>query len=236
VDGGGFGPFDGIADAWDWTFNESSYEGAITLNRESTEIPIEHRVVCEFNLTTITTPPPVKASLIFRLRGAPRFPAPDTEVDLYSYPADLQEKAGDFSANAIALVSRHRVAPFQASTPFLVDAGRIVNDALRLGLTSVAFRVQISPNTQANSSQAFMDALDADPATKPTLIIDTVVPGDADRDFDVDLIDFAAFRACLVGPGFVASSRCRVFDFDLDGDVDLSDFDGFTSYTGYFPR
>ncbi len=51
------------------------------------------------------------------------------------------------------------------------------------------------------------------------------VPGDADGDADVDWQDVAAFVACgtrAAVPQNVAS--CRVFDFDGDSDLDMSDF------------
>lgn len=55
-------------------------------------------------------------------------------------------------------------------------------------------------------------------------------PGDADRDGDVDLVDYDAFSDCMEGPGLtpeplsVTLDKCiDTFDFDADGDVDLED-------------
>jgi hypothetical protein len=55
--------------------------------------------------------------------------------------------------------------------------------------------------------------------------------GDLDRDFDIDLDDFALWSGCLNGPNRVqpAPPGCpneRYFpsDLDDDGDVDLADF------------
>ncbi len=54
------------------------------------------------------------------------------------------------------------------------------------------------------------------------------VPGDSDGDGDVDLVDYAAFAGCLVGPrGGLAEPECGVFDFDADLDVDVEDFGAF---------
>lgn len=54
-----------------------------------------------------------------------------------------------------------------------------------------------------------------------------VAPGDADGDGDVDLFDYAAFSACVSGPGVPAGTVCETFDLDSDGDVDLADFGAF---------
>ncbi|UCC31331.1 MAG: hypothetical protein JSU86_03460 [Phycisphaerales bacterium] len=52
----------------------------------------------------------------------------------------------------------------------------------------------------------------------------TPVDADFDDDDDTDLMDFAAFRSCLTGPGVLRSSECRLRDIDRDGHVDLKDF------------
>lgn len=51
------------------------------------------------------------------------------------------------------------------------------------------------------------------------------VPGDMDRDGDIDSDDYVGFESCLEGPGagYAAAECCNV-DFDLDADVDLLDF------------
>lgn len=52
--------------------------------------------------------------------------------------------------------------------------------------------------------------------------------GDYDNNGQVDLADFAEFPDCLTGPGGgYANPDCQAFDTNLDGDVDLHDFDGF---------
>ena len=47
--------------------------------------------------------------------------------------------------------------------------------------------------------------------------------GDADRDGDVDMLDFSAFADCLGGPAEPAAD-CAAFDVDENGAVDLRDF------------
>jgi plastocyanin len=65
-----------------------------------------------------------------------------------------------------------------------------------------------------------------------TGVVEVVVPGDADRDLDVDLDDYAHFGECSGGPAILAPPPpCRLLSFeiadlDLDGDVDLADFAG----------
>lgn len=58
--------------------------------------------------------------------------------------------------------------------------------------------------------------------------------GDANGDGTVDLADFAAFEACLLGPaGGLAEPGCACVDFDTSDDVDLMDFAEFqTAFSG----
>lgn len=232
VDGAPWGPFDGVADNSDWSFNESGYEGAIALSHGAVGA-FERRVVFEFNLLTVSFTHPVTAKLLFALRGTTVFPAPNTVVTLYSYPGNLQEQATDYFAGPNTVVSRVTLVPFQGLTPFARSAGRLVNDALRRGETAVGIRFQIDPATTDPFVQAFMDVLDSTPETKPALQIEDIVPGDADGDDDVELDDFHAFANCFAGPGFAASQACRKFDFDLDNDVDLRDEYEFEYYYSF---
>lgn len=60
-----------------------------------------------------------------------------------------------------------------------------------------------------------------------------LVMGDFDRNQSVDLSDFAEWTYCMSGPGNVTLSPCcRIFDFELDGDVDLSDLASFQTVHG----
>ncbi len=224
VDGGVFGPFDGVPDSWDWTFNETSYEGAISLVTDPPVSAMEHRVFWEYDLSGVTIEPPVSAVLSFVMRGPPVFPFPDVEVFVYSYPADLSETPEDFFVGPAVLQGSAVVESFQSPTDFTVIVSGAVNEALVSGADRVGFRFQIDPDTPNVASQAFIDALDSEPETKPVLTISegvSGVPGDADGDGDVDLTDYAVFLDCVAAPDGVS---CDVFDFDGDADVDVNDF------------
>jgi hypothetical protein len=54
------------------------------------------------------------------------------------------------------------------------------------------------------------------------------VPGDGDRDCDIDLDDYMMFANCLLGPVDELGLGCDVFDMDMDGDVDVHDTAAFT--------
>ncbi len=229
ADGGNFGTFDGIPDAWDWFFNGSSYEGAITLTRGE-QPGLEYRVVWEYNLAAVSAESPVIATLSFQLRGSTRFPAEPAVVHIYSYPADLVESASDFSAGPAVLEWAEPIEARQPATTFRIDVSRAVSAALSDGTGAVGFRFQIDPETTHDSNQAFMDVLEAEPNTKPLLTVTERVPGDYDGDRDVDMIDFSALTTCLSGPGSRVSPACAVFDFDADADVDLEDLQSFEEY------
>lgn len=226
------GPFDGVPDEADWTFNESSYEGAITLATDPPESSIEHRVVWEYDLGDVTLPPPVTATLTFKLRPAPIFPHPDVEVHVVSYPADLEETLQDFSAGPAVLQGIAVVPAFPAPTAqYVIDVSGAVSSALSGGVGAVAFRFQIDPQTPHPANQTFIDALDSNPLTKPILTISEggdPVPGDHDGDGDVDRWDYAAFFVCAF-PG-ESGGDCDLFDFNADGAVDLLDFGDFQSF------
>lgn len=225
VDGGIYGPFDGTPDAWDWSFNESGYEGSITRSTVRPESSLEHRVVWEYDLRGRNLRPPVAASLSFTIRGAPVFPLPDTPVHVYAYPADLVESPGDYSVGPAVYQGRVTVVPFQPPTDYSLNVARAVEEAVRSGRNMVAFRFQVDPNTPQTRHQAFIDALDSEPDTKPALRVETAMPCDDDRDGDVDLADFAGFFECLSGPDAETVPReCHIFDTDGDQDVDLMDY------------
>lgn len=233
ADGGVYGPFDGVADNADWYFNESSYEGSITLATQTPESSLEHRVVWEYNLSSVSLTPPVSATFFFTIRGAPVFPRPDVDVHVYSYPADLVESMSDFSEGPTELQGSVTLSPYQAPTEFSLDVSNVVSGALSTGSDKVAFRFQVDPGAASDVNQAFMDAVDSDPTTKPYLVIDALpVPGDTDGDGDVDLDDFTSFPSCMAGPEIDVDTNCEKFDFDADLDVDLTDFALFQSYFG----
>lgn len=127
------------------------------------------------------------------------------------------------------------VSPLQPTTRYSMNVSRTVEDAIRAGKQMVAFRIQIDPATPNDRNQAFMDALDSEPETKPRLSVEIALPGDDDRDGDVDLDDYAGFVECLSGPGVDdLPSACHVHDFDGDEDVDLEDVAAFQgAFTGF---
>ncbi len=56
------------------------------------------------------------------------------------------------------------------------------------------------------------------------------IPGDWDGDGDVDHDDYAAYALCMTGPeGTALGPGCNAFDFDVDLDVDLADYQTFVS-------
>lgn len=237
VDGGSYGVFDGIGDAADWIFNESSYEGAIALSFPYPPMPgLERRVVFEYNLNVVTAQPPIVATLSFRLRGSTIFPAQPAGVEIYAYPADLLEQLSDFSAGPAVFIAEVFVVPFQTAALYEININSQVNEALGAGTKKVAFRFQIDPTTAPNSNQAFMDALDSNPATKPFITIHDRIPGDFDGDHDVDVNDYALMAPCITGPNQSIIQACRPFDADLDGDVDLADFSAFLQDMALYAR
>jgi len=236
ADGGGLGGYDGIADGWNWMFGPVGFAGAVTLATETPGSAVEHRIVCEYDLRGVSLTTPLDAALTFTIRGASVFPFPDVTLHVYSYPADLIELPGDFSAQPVILQGAFTVMGMQAPRTETLDVTELVKSALLSGDKRVAFRFQIDPETPYASNQVFIDALDTEPATKPFLIIRSAVPGDADDDGDVDLDDFAILTDCLAGPGAppeptipgVTATDCLcVFDRDADADVDLDDFSRF---------
>jgi len=234
VDGGIYGDFDGIADGADWYFNQSSYEGSITLTTPPPpEDSVEHRLVWEYNLSSVSLAPPVSATLTFTIRGAPVWPFPDVDVFVLSYPADLQQTLDDFHSGPTAYQGSVTITPYQPPTEYSLKVDDLVSQALASGADKVALRFQVDPDTEDTTNQAFIDALDSNPTSKPYLSIALPrVPGDFNGDGDVDLDDFAELSPCLTAPctqppcvpHLYDSAACGRGDFDNDGDIDLTDF------------
>ena len=85
-----------------------------------------------------------------------------------------------------------------------------------------------------SDSDGVCDNVDLCPGTVPGALIDSQgcpvpIPGDYDRDGDVDLGDLAVLSACQSGPAVPASDSCQAgdFDFDFDTDVDMDDLGSF---------
>jgi hypothetical protein len=73
------------------------------------------------------------------------------------------------------------------------------------------------------------DLCDLCPATIDGVLVDIngcppFVPGDFDRDGDVDRADLAAFESCASCPGASYPAGCEAPDLDDDSDIDQSDF------------
>ncbi|HOB75539.1 MAG TPA: family 10 glycosylhydrolase [Phycisphaerae bacterium] len=73
------------------------------------------------------------------------------------------------------------------------------------------------------------DACDACPGTISGAPVDAqgcppLVPGDFDRDGDVDADDFDLFQSCFAGPGVPVESSCETKKLDADDDIDQDDF------------
>ncbi len=223
VDGGFYGPFDGVADQWDWTFNGvGGFEGVLTLSPSAMPGPLEQRVVWEFDVSGLSPAEPLTATLSFSLRGPPIYPFPDVVLQIYAYPADLQEQPSDFNAEPAELVGAVVIAPFEEKSYQLNITERVV-DALRSDGGRLGLRFQVAAQSPSGEAQAFMDAVDSDDATKPQLIILDSPLGDDDGDGVLDLDDFVAMPSCLVGPNVPVDGTCKIYDFDLDGDVDIAD-------------
>ena len=213
---------DGIVDLADWTFNESDFEGTVTLNREAPAW--EDRVVWEYDLRGVSYEPPVTARLEFRLRGSTLItfpPSSATEVFVYTYPADLVESVADFAAGPAQWEGVATLAARQPATLFILDVSLAVSEAFRSGVDKVGFRFQVNAATPSLRSQSFMDARDADPTTKPALVIKDAVPLDSNADYALDLADLDVFMTCLAGPGVSVKLACGQLDLNLDGRVDL---------------
>ena len=221
VDGGVFGVFDGIPDDADWSFGGDGYQGAITLD---TRDGLQYRVMWEYDLSGVTLGPNVSARLSFTLRGAPVFPFPDSVVHVYAYAADLQETLGDFSAGPATYQGSVTVIAYQNATEYTLNVTVAVKQALLTGANRVAFRFEIDPSSPHEINQAFFDARDGSPSTKPFITIDPACPADFDGDGDVDLSDFGHLQTCFVGPATPpGDALCQDADLDGDNDVDQDD-------------
>lgn len=225
------GVLDGLADEADWYFNESSFEGAITLSTANPVTTLEDRVVWEYSLATVTLELPVQATLNFTLRGAPALPRPDVEVHVYAYDANLIEDLDlrdfhiGFSGGPAVFQGAVIVPPYQPATPHSINVSAAVNAALAPnGNGAVAFRFQVDPDTSFALNQAFIDALESEPTSKPFLRIQDGLPGDITGDGEVNLDDSASFVDCMAGPTGGVAGGCEASDLNTDVAVDLRDF------------
>ncbi len=223
ADGGLYGVHDGVADVWDWTFNGyGGFEGVLTLMQGGAARPLEQRVVWEYDVSSLPADAALSAVLNFTMRGAPIFPFPDMIVHVYSYPSDLAETTADYSAGPATLAAV-AVGPSYVQTFYRINITETVVEAIRNGGGRLALRFQIAPDSPYDGNQAFMDIVDSDNATKPVLTVPTTAYGDENADGVLDVMDFALFPSCMLGPGVSVNAACAVYDFDVDGDVDTAD-------------
>jgi len=88
------------------------------------------------------------------------------------------------------------------------------------GLRGVAVRVRMYNDASWWWTFNNIDALQFVVTSTPVQI-----PGDFDRDGDVDFLDVARFEECSTGPGIeISNPDCDDADLDGDGDVDQDDF------------
>lgn len=227
VDGGSFGAFDGQPDQADWSFNDTGYDGLITRSQLEGS-GLEHRLVFEFDLRSITFVRPVSASLTFNLRGSTRFPAETAPVGVIAYSGDLVQQLADFGSAPLRTVGVVPIRPFQPSSSYTINVSNVVNERLDQSAVGVGFRFQIDAGMSMDAYQAFMDALDSDIDTKPRLLVTDRVPGDFNGDRLLTEADAGIFAGCIQGPGITVFFNCRPCDFDFDFDVDLVDYLAFT--------
>ncbi len=219
------GPFDGTADVWDYNWPDPEHPSQIAGTISWTTGIVEYRTFWEYNLPTIPYEPPVSATLTFTLLGHTGWPFPDSEVLVYAYPGDGWEYKTDYNMGPAVLQGSVMVYPNQEPTLYTVDVSDAINDAIADRATRVAFRFQINTDLPAPVGEAFIEAYDGEPSTKPYLTItDLVLLGDADGDNDVDMDDYAAFASCLGGPLDSVEPECEALDLDDSGTVDLHDF------------
>ena len=229
---GVWGDRDGVADAAQWLFSKTGFAGAVTLATQTPTSAVEHRLVFEYDLRALCLREPIDASLVFTVRGVTVSTFPNTVLHVYAYPADLVERADDFSAEPAEFVGAVTVQAMQAPTEVSLDVSSIIAAEASGGDGKVAFRFQIDPGMTGTIGQVFIDAADVEVGSKPMLEITGPDPGDSDGDGDLDLVDHAVLADCLSGPGLAPSPQASgltgadcgcIADVNQDGDVDLQD-------------
>ncbi len=135
-----------------------------------------------------------------------------TEAILHDYPGSL--RGGYYSGGSDNLHAACR------NNGYLYGAGVERND--------IGFRVVELPEPDSDGD-GVLDIIDNCPNTVPGATVEAngcppSIPGNFDRDGDVDATDFDAFDRCASGSAVTVSAGCEATDLDGDGDADQSDF------------
>jgi glucose/arabinose dehydrogenase len=127
----------------------------------------------------------------------------------HCYPSEYQGRYlfGDYLLGWIMAMEVDEQDQFVNLMPFASGLGRMVD-------------LEVDPETGDLYYLAILQG-------KMLRIVHDPKPADADRDCDVDSIDFAAFQSCFRADGTIPIAKCRVFDIDGDNDLDLDDYGGF---------
>jgi probable HAF family extracellular repeat protein len=133
---------------------------------------------------------------------------------------DLGEIGGFFGSEAAAINNHGEVV---GSPHFLYDPDKGMQDLFTLISPYSDWRLlharDINDAGQIVGQGSFQGV------TRAFLM--TPLDADFDDDEDTDLVDFAAFAACLSGPGTPVEDQCKPYDLDRNGASDLVDFQAF---------
>ncbi len=116
-----------------------------------------------------------------------------------------------------------RTAINTVTRPYDTDADGILNSQDNCPLIA-------NPDQLDSDGDGLGDLCDACPHNVPGVPVDATgcstlnLPGDFDRDGDVDAADFGSFTACCFGPQIPLTQACETRDLDGDDDADQSDF------------
>jgi GH25 family lysozyme M1 (1,4-beta-N-acetylmuramidase) len=106
------------------------------------------------------------------------------------------------------------VSPTSGTSTGEADPISVSYSTALLDIGTYAGTIQIAASNSTNSPQTVVVTLTVNP-----------VPGDLDRNGNIDFADVNIFQDCMTGPGASPPApNCQAADIDHDGDVDQSDF------------